>query len=74
MPRFTILPIDPSRPPAELIAADGSAVLNALCRLDCGEANVLMDGRYLQSVRLDANGVWHIFQRDEKEMDEASFA
>jgi hypothetical protein len=71
MPRFKIRPVDQTHPSTEVIASDGSAILNTLCRLNCGEADVLIDDQYMQSVRLDGNGVWHIFQRAEPEAGEA---
>lgn len=64
MPRFTILPCDPSYASTEVTAIDASAVLNMVDRLHCGEADVLQDGAYSFSVRLSANGLWSIFQRD----------
>jgi hypothetical protein len=59
-----ILPIDPAEVRIEIDAQDAAAVLKAVESLICGEADVLADGRYAFSVRLDANGLWAIFQRD----------
>jgi hypothetical protein len=42
-------------------------VLKAIKSLICGEADVFADSRYAFSVRLDANGMWSIFQRDPDE-------
>lgn len=65
MPRYTVLPVDCDLAPVEITAHDAGAVLNLVCRLDCGEADVLHDGVYNFSVRLSSNGLWSIFQRHE---------
>lgn len=65
MPRFTILPTDPSYASAEITALDAGAVLNIVGRLECHEADVLQDGKYSFSVRLSQNGLWSIFQREQ---------
>jgi hypothetical protein len=62
-----ILPIDPTEVRIEIDAPDAAAVLKAVESLICGEANVLADGRYAFSIRLDADGMWSIFQRDPDE-------
>lgn len=64
MPRFKILPTDQSYSSAEITSSDPSAVLNVVCQLNCREADVLQDDVYSFSVRLSANGMWSIFQRD----------
>ena len=64
MPRFQILPIDQSYSSAEVVALDAASVLHMVQRLDCGEADVMRDGAYCFSVRLQEKGLWCIFQRD----------
>jgi hypothetical protein len=63
MPSFKIFPTDQSLHSAEVIAGDATEVLGIVARLDCKEADVLQGDAYLYSVRLDANGLWYIFQR-----------
>lgn len=63
MPRFTVLPIDPTYSTIKFTARDAGGVLNVVSQMGCPEADVLKDGRYAFSVRLDGNGVWAIFQR-----------
>lgn len=60
MPIFEIIPTEASLPPMQLIAPDAGRVLEMVQRLHCQEAHVLRDGKYLLSVRLDANGLWCI--------------
>jgi len=59
-----VLPIDPAEVRIEIDAPDAAAVLKAVESLICGEADVLADGRYAFSIRLDASGLWVIFERD----------
>lgn len=70
MPRFKILPTDQSFHSAQIVARSEVEVLGIVARLDCKEADVLQGGAYLYSVRLDASGIWYIFQRDEPESDD----
>jgi hypothetical protein len=65
MPRFTILSTDQSYSATEITALDAGAVLNIVGRLDCKDADVLADGRYSFSVRLNDCGMWSVFQRDD---------
>lgn len=64
MPRFKILPTDPSFSSAEVTALDAGVVLNVVGQLRCQEADVQKEGAYAFSVRLGDNGVWSIFQRE----------
>jgi len=64
MPRFKILPVDPSFSATEINAVDGGSVLSVVTQLNCKEADVLQDDLYTFSVRIDRNGLWSIFQRD----------
>lgn len=64
MPLYKILPADPSLKSTEVRAADPACVFGIVQRLDCKEADVLQDGFYAFSLRLDANGMWSIFQRE----------
>jgi hypothetical protein len=65
VPHFTIKPTDRSRPPVQVDAVDGAAVLHRICRQHCHEAEVYRDKEYVFSVRLGENGVWTVFQRQE---------
>lgn len=65
MPRFSIVPTVSDHAPFEIWSHDAAAVLHSVARVGCGEADVLQDGAYLFSVRLGANGLWHIRQRGE---------
>lgn len=64
MPHFKILPTDQSYSAAEITALDGGAVLNMVSQLRCREADVIQDGAYAFSVRVNRNGLWAIYQRD----------
>lgn len=64
MSRFKILTQDRSRPSVEFIATHSGEVLNRVQRLNCKEADVLRDGEYVFSLRLDDNGHWCVHQRD----------
>jgi hypothetical protein len=63
MPRFTVLPIDPSYSTIKFSARDAGKVLPIFGQLGCREADIHQEGRYAFTVRLDANGVWAIYQR-----------
>lgn len=63
MPRFIILPTDQCFSSAEITAPDAEVVLHTIARLECKEAEVLRDGSYAFSARLDTNGLWTIYQR-----------
>lgn len=63
MPRFTITGIGQPEPITEIIANDPGSVLNIMFRLNCREADILRDGAYSFSARLDASEVWTIFDR-----------
>lgn len=63
MPRFTIVSPGRAEPISELVARDPGGVLNMMSRLGCLEADILRDGDYSFSARLDANGVWAISDR-----------
>ncbi|MEJ5975057.1 hypothetical protein WG901_00290 [Novosphingobium sp. PS1R-30] len=69
MPLFTITPSDTDHAPVEVSSPDAAAVLHTIARLNCGEAEVLEDGIYVFSVRLDNNGLWHIHQRSEADAE-----
>jgi hypothetical protein len=63
MPRFKILATDHSYS-TEIIADKAAAIFTTVDRLECKEADVLIDGAYSFSVRLEQSGFWSIFQRD----------
>jgi hypothetical protein len=63
MPRFKILATDHSYS-TEIIADQAAAIFTTVDRLECKEADVLIDGAYSFSVRLEQNGFCSIFQRD----------
>jgi hypothetical protein len=65
MPRFQILPTDPSLPMTEFVAADAVEVLIVVQRLSGKNADIWCDDTYAYSLRLDDNGLWHVFQREE---------
>jgi len=50
--------------PAEIIVPDAADVLIMVHRLGCREADVSSEGEYRFSVRLDDNGLWYVFQRE----------
>lgn len=64
MPSFKILPTDLTFGTVIVDAADSSGILAEVTRFGCDEADVLQDEVYLFSVRINADGIWHIFQRD----------
>lgn len=64
MPRFTIRPSDNSFT-ADVTALYPEAVLHVVEQFECREADVLRDGIYSFSVRLNEHGLWSIFQRDD---------
>lgn len=67
MPEFRIFPRDSFSPASGIEAKDAAHVLLIVGRLDCREADVLQDGVYDFSLRLDDSGAWHIFQRSDEE-------
>ena len=64
MPLYIIRAIDGSHMSAEIDSDHADAVFHAVKDLQSKEADVLVDDVYAFSVRLDAYGVWSIFQRD----------
>jgi DNA-nicking Smr family endonuclease len=65
MPRFTILSNDGSYLSAEFTAPDAGSVLQIAEKIGCHEADILKDGQYSLSIRLDVHGVCSIFQREQ---------
>jgi hypothetical protein len=63
VPRFTILPTDPSGAAVDVIAADAAAVLHRVNRLDISSADVLRENSYAFSVAVAEGGFWTIFRR-----------
>jgi hypothetical protein len=68
MPRFQICPFDRSISASEIVATDAGGILNKIHRLECKEADVMCDGLYSFSARLEGNGLWCIFQREQAEL------
>lgn len=66
MHHYQILPLAHPGHRTDVAAGDASAVLNMVQRLGCREADILKDGTYSFSVRLDSNGLWCIFGREEE--------
>jgi hypothetical protein len=64
MPLFKILATDHSYVSAEINADHAAFVFHKVQRLDCKEADVLVNDAYSFSIRLGENGFWSIFQRD----------
>jgi hypothetical protein len=64
MPSFRVLPVDRSFPSVDFTAKDGREIFSLVDRLACREADVLVDGSYSFSVRMNNSGMWSIFQRD----------
>ena len=65
MPRFQIFPIDRSYS-SGFEAPNAADALTLVHRLGLKEAEVDRDGAYSFSVRLDGNGVWCVYQRDQE--------
>jgi hypothetical protein len=66
MPTFQIQPADGAFL-ADITATSPAAVLGLVEGLDCKNADVLRDGVYTFSVRLDSHGHWCVYQRDNEE-------
>lgn len=64
MPVYRIVPADGVHQPFDIITADAAAVLSLIERRNFGDAEVHCEGRYVCSIRLDANGVWCIHTRE----------
>jgi hypothetical protein len=64
MPRFEIFSPD-HRSSGQVVTPDAKEVLNVVHRLGLKEAVIECDGAYSFSVRLDHNGMWCVFQRDD---------
>jgi hypothetical protein len=70
MPRFQIFPTDRSFS-SGFVAPNAADVLDLVHRLSLNEAEVDRDGVYAFSVRLDGDGLWCIYQRDQSGPTEA---
>jgi hypothetical protein len=64
LPVYTILPVDPAEARIEIDTQDTADVLKVVGALACGEADVLVDGKYTFSVRTFDNNLLAFFQRD----------
>jgi hypothetical protein len=64
MPKFTISPSDQSRSSAELICPNVATVLHTVARLECGQADIFEDEKYVFSLQLSSSGLWQIYQRN----------
>lgn len=64
MHRFQVRPADASILSPEIVASNPAGVLQMVQELNCKEADVLRDGEYCVSVRLEETGLWCIFHRD----------
>ena len=64
MPTYKIQPLGRSRTCA-ITAMNAAAVLNVVRQLDCKQADVLREGIYAFTVRLDSNGLWSVYQRNQ---------
>jgi len=64
MPLYIIRATDGSYMSAEIETEHAKALFEAIQWLASKEADVLADDVYAFSVRLDAHGVWSIFQRN----------
>jgi hypothetical protein len=65
MPRFTIVPAARTARAAEVTSPDAAVVLHPAARLECGDADVFENERYVFSLRLGENGLWQIYRRAE---------
>jgi hypothetical protein len=65
MPRYTVVPSDPQLAPIVVQATDPGSTIYAVERLECKEADIFENHAYRFSLRVDANGLWCIFQREE---------
>lgn len=63
MQRFTIVPVDKSHSPIEVLALDAGLVLPIIDRLHCGPVNVLRNKIFAFSAEPDSTGFWSIFSR-----------
>lgn len=64
MSLFKILPTDRSFAPVEIEASNPARVLATVQESAFKEADVLQDNTYAFSLRLDANGIWSVFQHE----------
>jgi hypothetical protein len=64
MPRFTIVPLDQSVTPIDLVAPDPASVLHTISRKEFRDTDVFCDEEYAFSATLHANGFWTIFERE----------
>lgn len=62
MRRMAILPTDKNEP-AGIFDAEHIDALHMVSRLRCREADVFENNLYRYSLRLEAGGLWNIFQR-----------
>lgn len=72
MSGYTIKPTDESFTSAAIIATDPGQVLQIVRQLGTGEADVLEDGAYSYTLRLDDSGTWYIFRRESQREHETA--
>lgn len=65
MPLFKIYPSYETFLSIEVAANSPLEICRILLKLDCREADVVLDGCHPFSLRLGDNGAWAIFERDE---------
>lgn len=66
MTRFTVVPLDRSLEPIDLIAPDAGNAFTIVQRLQPSEADVFVDGVYDFTLRLAENGLWWIFTKQNR--------
>lgn len=64
MVHFLIIPIDPAYPTIDIFADDPSPILHVIERMNCGVADVVRNGDYVFTLRLDGSGMWTIYKQD----------
>lgn len=64
MAHFTIRFADEAIEPVEVIGSDASCVIRIMPHWNCDQADVMKDGQYDFSAKLNEHGVWCIFQKD----------
>jgi len=63
--RFTISPHDKAKAPTEFMANDAGSALALVERINCGDADILENGKYLFTATLSEGGFWLISVRTE---------
>lgn len=66
MSSFTIVPRSTDARSIRIESGDAAAALNVVCQQDWRDADVLKDGVYSFSARLNPAGMWMIYERPDR--------